>query len=126
MGRLVKGSVLGVMAACVLLGVAGVAPAFASSAWWHLGSSTRPTYLGAGQAKDEVWKLTMNASEGAFVVEVNGNFGVFGPNEAPSEVREGLEGLYGPCVKGPCFEVTGGPGPTPNVEYGTYEIRFVG
>jgi len=122
MGRLIKNGVLGVVAACVSLGVV-VAPAFASSAWWHLQSTSRPTYLQPGQAKDEVWQLTVQATEGRYVIENSKEeLNVLRVDESPHEVQEVLEEMYGSGD----VEVTGGPGLEPGIEYGTYEIRFGG
>jgi hypothetical protein len=65
--RLIKRGVLGVAIAGVLT-VAGAAPAYAESPWWHLSSASRPTYLQPGQAKDEVQEVTVSATAGSFVL----------------------------------------------------------
>jgi hypothetical protein len=127
MGRLIKSGALGVLAACALVCVAGVAPAFAASPWWHLSTTSRPSYIAPGQAQDEAWQLTVNANEGVYVIEgplVNGEVmdRALRVNEAPEEVQEVFEEFYGPGT----VEVLGGPGSDPSIEYGAYEIRFRG
>jgi hypothetical protein len=67
------------------------APAFAESAWWHLTSGARPTYLhvGGGQpevpakpAANEVQKVTVTATGGRFVLA----------NMTKEEVEKALKG----------------------------------
>jgi len=121
MGRAIKSGILGIFVAGALC-VAGAGPAYASSPWWHVISTSRPTYLQPEQAKDEVLELTVDANEGAYVVEKsNGSRAVLEADEAPQEVQEAIEELYGAGN----VEVTGGPGPDPNIEYGTYQIKFI-
>jgi hypothetical protein len=125
MWGLFKNGVLGVIAACVLVGVFGAAPACAASAWWHLASTSRPTYIQSGQAKDEVWQLTVDAVEGRYAIENSEKVTkALRANESPERVQKVLEEMYG-LVSGE-VEVRGGPGPVLGVEYGAYEIRFVG
>src|ERR1700722_2519743 len=125
MGGPIKSSVLSVIVACVLVCAAGVSSASASSAWWHLGSTTRPTYLHPGQGKDEAWQLTVDASEGLYVVDGREEkFKILRVDESPREVQGVIEEMYG-LAPGE-VEVDGGPGAQPGIEYGTYEIRFMG
>ena len=121
---------LGKMAASILtvcvFGCCAAVPAFAGSPWWHLSSSTRPTYLQPGQARDEVQQVTapIGATQelrpnGAGLLERKGaegsTVGVVG-GEAPEMLQEALEEAYG---KGN-VEVTSNP------PYEVYEIKFVG
>ena len=52
--------VLGVM----LLSLVGAGSAFAEAPWWHLTSSTRPTYIQPGEAQNSVVDLTVSATKG--------------------------------------------------------------
>jgi hypothetical protein len=57
----VSRSALACALGCVLFAwacVAGVAPAFANSGWWHLTAQSRPTIIKPGTAADEVQELT--------------------------------------------------------------------
>ncbi len=94
--RHIKRSILGVIICCVLT-LAGAAPAFALSPWWHLSSSSDPTYLQPGQARDEVQEVTVSSSEGRFVLQEPGTskFAFFEWDATSREVEEGLEGIYG-------------------------------
>ncbi len=69
--RLIKGSVLGVAAACVLA-MAGAAPALAEgeglAPWWGMTSGERPTDLRAGLGADAVQKLTVSATQGEVAI----------------------------------------------------------
>ena len=123
--RLLKRGVLGVIVTGVFVAMACVAPAFALSPWWHLSAASRPTYLQPGSAKDEVQRLTVNATGGQYgliphrraelerVVQVG---------EAPKQVEEVLEEVFGVGN----VEVTGGPGAGASNPYEVYEIRFKG
>jgi hypothetical protein len=121
--RLVKRSILGV-AAGLLVGLAGVAPAYALSPWWHLGVASRPTYLQPGKETDEVWHLTVSATNGNYRLYeyLSGQEFEFEVGEAPEQVQATLEGVYGAGN----VQVTGGPGPEHNNPYEVYEIKFVG
>ena len=108
----------------VLVGLFGVAPAYALSPWWHLSSSSRPSYLQPGKASDEVWRVTVSATAGAwrlyqFTSGITFNFSV---GETPASVQAAIEGRYGAGN----VQVTGGPGPEHNNPYEVYEIKFVG
>jgi hypothetical protein len=48
---------------------ASASPALAESPWWHLSTGSRPTYLKAGVARDEVRKLTVQATAGSYFLE---------------------------------------------------------
>jgi hypothetical protein len=106
---LLKSGVLGVCV--VLVGVfAGVSPALAGSAWWHLGSGERPAYLHHGAARNEVQELTISATGGEYVLERveagHEGFTVV-PFAATHEELQGLlEGMYGAGN----VKVSGGPG----------------
>jgi hypothetical protein len=105
------------------LALAGAAPAFAESPWWHLGSSARPTYLqklpGARPVKDEVLELAENGTGGVILLEknpglgdaVSGNDIVFNYNASAKQVQEAFEIEEGivPVYGHGNVEVTGGP-----------------
>ena len=114
----------GLILAGVLICLVGVGSANAASPWWHVSSTSRPTYLQAGVAKDEVQQLTVDATQGTYAVRnpANSKITLLSVNEAPGEVQAALEKVYGPGN----VEVTGGPGLESGIEYGTYEIKFVG
>jgi hypothetical protein len=61
---LIKRSILGVCVAVSLAGFASAPSASALSPWWHLTAGSRPSYLQAGVAKDEVQELTVSATAG--------------------------------------------------------------
>jgi hypothetical protein len=117
---------------CALLGTFALTAASARAEslypWWHLASSSQPTYLDPGQAKDDVERLTVSATSGGFSLYASGHDALeqrdFSVGEAPSQVQETLEEpeLYGTGN----VEVTGGPGPEHNNPYEIYEIKFVG
>jgi hypothetical protein len=110
MVRRVNKSVLGMVVGGVLVLLAcGAAPAFALSPWWHLSSTSTPTYLQPGQAKDEVQEVTVSATGGTFLL-IDGTalakreffnkkgepeFVVFNWDATHEEVQEGLEKIYG-------------------------------
>ena len=129
--RLIKRSILGVVATGALVVLVGVGSAYAGSPWWHLSSASQPTYLQPGQAKDEMQQVTVNASTGPYMLVDEGvGFRLEGAQlsvrlevgEEPKKVQEALEGMYG---KGG-VEVTGGPGPEATNPYEVYEVKFVG
>jgi hypothetical protein len=120
-----KSHILGVSVAGILAVLAGAAPAYAQSPWWHLSSSSQPTYLQPGQGKDEEQKITVTATGGQFAlarlekgVIVGGAF--FEYNATHEQMQSALEGVFGAGN----VEVTGGPGD----EEGTkpYVIKFIG
>ena len=120
---LVKRGILGV-AAGLLVGLAGVAPADALSPWWHLSVASRPTYLQPGKETDEVWHLTVSATKGKYTLydQALGPLFAFEVGEAPAQVQAAIEGVYGAGN----VQVTGNPGPEHNNPYEVYEIKFVG
>jgi hypothetical protein len=117
----VNKSVLGIVVGGVLVLLAcGAAPAFALSPWWHLSSTSDPTYLQPGQAKDEVQEVTVSATAEEFVL-IDGTafakleffnkkgepqFAFFKWDATSREMEEGLEGIYGVGK----VHVSGGPG----------------
>ncbi len=108
-----------------VVSLAAVAPAFANSPWWHLSSSTRPTYLRAGVAKDEVQKLTVEGNEGIYILRSsNSHIAVLRAGETPEGVQQALEEELGYGTG--TVRVTGAPGPGGNGPYEVYEITFVG
>ena len=123
--RVIRRSILGVVATGALVVLVGVGSAYAGSPWWHLSSASRPTYLQPGQAKDEVQQVTVYANTGPYLLFAG--YGVSPPaslegGEEPKKIQEALEGVYG---KGN-VEVAGGPGPGASNPYEVYEVKFVG
>jgi hypothetical protein len=116
--------------ACLVLLTATAASAEALSPWWHLTSSTYPSYIQPGQAKDEVQRVTVSATSGkyvltdegaGFLIEGRGANEVFTVGEEPKEVQTTLERMYGTGN----VEVTGAPGAGSN-PYEVYVVKFVG
>ena len=107
-----------------LLGGLACSPAYANSPWWHLSSSSRPTYLQPGQAKNEVQRLTVRASEGTYVVERPGvGVALLQAGETPEQVQRSLEEeLYGAGN----VSVTAGIGTEDTNPFEVYEIEFTG
>src|ERR1700722_11580040 len=137
--RLINRGALAVTVASMLVAAAGPASAYASSPWWHLSSSSRPTYLQPGQAKNEVQEIKVTATSGdVFVIEPVSleelqegkiEFGElkhteFVYNATHEEARSALEALYGIGN----VEVTGGPQGKPSVvtELEPYVVAFKG
>jgi hypothetical protein len=120
--RLIKSSVLCVLAAALLALVGGASPALASSPWWHLNSGSRPADLRPGSAEDEVQELTVSATGGELALEDQSTeeFDFFPWNASAQELQEGLEGLYG---KGN-VQVTGGPADAAGSK--PYAVTFAG
>jgi hypothetical protein len=115
---------------CLALLTSTAASAEGLSPWWHLTSSTYPSYIQPGQAKDEVQRVTVSASSGeyslrdegvGFLIEGRGASETFTVGEEPKEVQKGLERVYGTGN----VEVTGGPGEGSS-PYEVYEVKFVG
>jgi hypothetical protein len=107
--RHVNRSIVAMIVGGVLGMVTCAAPALAQSPWWHLSSSSLPTYLQPGQAKDEVQEVTVSATEGKFIL-IDGTafvkgelfnqkgeprFAFFEWDATSEEVQTGLEGIYG-------------------------------
>jgi hypothetical protein len=96
--RLLKSGVL--CLSLVLVGVFGcVSPVLAASAWWHVRSSERPSYLHHGAAQNEVQELTISATGGTYELRrreaghVAARVVAF---DATHEELQGiLEGMYG-------------------------------
>jgi hypothetical protein len=102
--------------------------------WWHLTTTTLPSDLQPGQAKDTVARIVVNATAGSFELkdkEGEQEAVTVGVNETPEALRESLETeeMYGPGnieVTSPC---TAAPNPSctkATNEYEVYEIKFVG
>jgi hypothetical protein len=102
--RLIGRGVLCAVVTCVLMLLGGGMTAQAASPWWHLSSSSRPTDLQPGQAKDEVQEVKVNAAGGFFYlaeVDAHGNPNYENVTRLPfgataAEVQSGLEAqVYG-------------------------------
>jgi hypothetical protein len=121
MARTISRSILGVLAVTVIGLACSASSAMALSPWWHLTSGERPTPIQPGLAQDEVQEVTVSATGGLVIL--------FGPKETIAvvnwnativEMREALEGIYGPGN----VEVTGGPGDETGSK--PYVIRSIG
>jgi hypothetical protein len=105
-----------VVSSLLLLG-ATAAQAEELKPWWHLASSTRPTYLNPAAAKDETLQLTVSATAGKYRLEDGKTKKARTLNVGATfaQVQEALEELYGTET----VEVTGSSSEA-------YEIKFVG
>jgi hypothetical protein len=111
------------LCAVLMVGVvfAGYSSAFALSPWWHLMSSSRPTDLRPGSARDAVQKVTVSATGGEFLVGVGGQPERVVKFDAPApEFQSILEELYG---RGN-VQVSGGPGDETGSK--PYVVTFMG
>ncbi len=100
----------------------------AGSPWWHLVSTSQPSYIQPGTAKQQVWQLTVSATGGTYELEET-PYGIVGleAGESPANVQATLEGslrihFYFP--PGPIMEVTARSGPYN--QYEMYEIKLLG
>jgi hypothetical protein len=118
--RSVKRGLLVVVGTATLLAglLAGSSSAFADGGWWHLTSGTRPGYLRAGVAQNEVQEIVTTPGEfegkpgtafelyvesegqlesaGLFVSEpLAKELGYAFPAATPANVQAALEGIYG-------------------------------
>jgi hypothetical protein len=107
--------------AVVLTTLVGVSSTFADAPWWHVTAGSRPSYLQAGVAKDEVqqivtdpgarWQLLVGGTPVTHPFEIEGLFESapyegFGVTQATHEnIQAALETVYGAGN----VEVTGGP-----------------
>ena len=113
-------------AAAVWLGaLVGAAPANANSPWWHLGIQSRPSYLQAGKAVDEVQEVTVSGEKGLYKLASyegmqRGHDALISASAAPAEVQRELESeVFGEKN----VSVTNGQ-PVPGGK--SYKITFVG
>jgi hypothetical protein len=135
-----------VLALCLALPASAVCllafsppPAQASSAWWHLTSGSRPSYLHSGLAQSEVQEVSVSGSAGeAFILanmtpsqvlkeefetpEGEVRFAFLEVGAEPATIQAALEApsLYGPGN----VEVSGGPGAPSGLE--PYVVKFKG
>jgi hypothetical protein len=117
-----------------LLSIAAAsASAEALSPWWHLHSTTDPTYLQPSTAREQVYRLTVSATAGEVTLQLKphppyGTVPVSLPirvGETPEEVVSAFEGAVVEELPspGPLTKVTATPGPYGQDE--TYEITVV-
>jgi hypothetical protein len=125
--RLMKGSMLGTVAASLVL-LASAGSAFAEAPWWNLSSALRPANLVPGTARDEVEEVTVSATAGSFElweVEESGaereaRAAQLPFNATAAEVQAGVEqSVYG---GGREVEVAEGSGDTP--EHHAWVVTF--
>jgi hypothetical protein len=118
----VKRGVTAVFVAAAIVAGLGASSASAASPWWHLTSNLRAGSIKPGHAKDEVFQLTVEGSEGLYLLEGEGSgstTAIARVGATSQELQAVLEEMYGSGN----VEVTGGPGE----EGGTpYEIKFIG
>jgi hypothetical protein len=105
-----------------------VAPAFAETEcsgckpWWHVTSLSRPSYLQAGQATDEVQEVRLSSDEGIYRLTEPGNpagSALISAEAGAGEVQRQLEEAYGAGT----VKVARAPGPAGGK---AYRITFVG
>jgi hypothetical protein len=121
--RTINRSVLCGLAVVLSVLVWGSSCALASSPWWHLTSSARPTSIQPGLAQSEVQELAVSATGGeVFVVGPSPLEAAvrFKWDASDQEAQEAFEEVYG---RGN-VEVTGGPGDEKATK--PYKIAFVG
>jgi hypothetical protein len=97
--RTVVGAPLAIVLALCVVILAGAAPAYAESPWWHLTSLSRPSYLQPGQGKDEVQEVQLSSGEGYFVLseaERPSRYALLSASASAGEVQHALEAeVYG-------------------------------
>ncbi len=120
--RSICARVLSAVVTVATIGLVGAGPGYGATPWWHFSSSSRPTVLQPGQAKNEVQQLTVEANEGSYSVGPRGASPVlFEVAETPAKMQKVLEKeFYGTGN----VQVTAGPG-AGNNPYEVYEIEFV-
>jgi hypothetical protein len=117
-----KARMIALLVPFVALFALSAAPALASP-WWSLTSSSRPTYLQSGQAKDEVEQIRVSATEGTAILEGETRRFRLAVGEEPQEVQEALEQrLYGPGN----VQVREAPSVEHLNAHEVYEVTFVG
>src|ERR1700679_353277 len=124
---ILKRGLTGSLLVCAIVVGLAASSASAASPWWHLASHLRTGSIQPGHAKDEVFELTVEGTEGAYALQGEGE-GQEVEGEVVSAVRVGaaatnrelqekLEEIYGSGN----VEVTGGP-----EENGAhYKIEFI-
>ncbi|HEY5193988.1 MAG TPA: hypothetical protein VIJ39_08995, partial [Solirubrobacteraceae bacterium] len=118
----VKRGVTGSLVACVIVAGMAASSASAASPWWHLTTNLRSSSIQPGHAKDEVFQLTVEGSEGLYLLEGEGEgeaTAIATVGATNQELQERLEEMYGSGN----VEVTGGPGEEGGAPY---EIKFIG
>jgi hypothetical protein len=118
--RSIERGILGPFTIAMLMVLCNASPAVALSPWWHLTSSSRPTHIQPGAARDEVQEITVSATEGIFALTAQSGFEIFQWNATHEEVQAGLEGIYGVGN----VTVSGGPGDETGSK--PYIVTFVG
>jgi hypothetical protein len=132
-------TVVAALASLAFLGSASAASGETLSAWWHLRTSTRPSYIQPGTATDEVQRVTVDAGVNTYSLGRSGGglLGRFTDEEVGSgqveltrtasvaEIQAALESpeMYGPGV----IEVTEVTTTQQKAEEVlSYDVRFVG
>src|SRR6185312_16472652 len=101
------------LVACVIIAGLAASSASAASPWWHLTTNLRSNTIHPGHAKDETYQLTVEGSEGAYLLEDEeeteygeGYTAIIKVGETSQEVQEALEEIYSPVYGPDCVEVT--------------------
>ena len=124
-----------VMSSLLLIAAAPACAEGSASSWWHLRTMTNPTYLQSSSAREQVFKLTVNATAGEFRLGILPHGSTYGAiptgisisvGESPEEVVKTFEAVADEEMPspGPIMQATARPGP--NNQYETYEIKLVG
>ncbi len=125
-------AVAAIVAGCVL-GVVGSSAWGAEEPWWHLVSTSAPSSVQPGQARNEVQRLTVSATKGdVFIANGRQREAIANGEQASNyahinvpynitagQLQEQLEKYVFPADK---VVVTGGPGDEKGTKY--YEITF--
>src|ERR1700689_1545588 len=78
----------------------------APAPWWHVTVSTAPASVARGAAHDEVQEVTVDATGGEFILDMEGHLiGILPYNATHEALQRVLEHVYG----AENVEVTGGP-----------------
>jgi hypothetical protein len=113
------------VAAIWLVVLAGAAPAYAQSPWWHLSSQSRPSYLQPGKATNEVQEVRVSGEEGLYLLAshrglARGHKALISASATTAQVQHELESeVFG---AGNVTVASGQPVPGGK----SYKITFVG
>jgi hypothetical protein len=113
----------------LLLLVPSSASAEELSPWWHLSTTSRPSYINPSAAKDEVLRLTVSATSGHYHLEHENlkhekKTHLLSFEASAEQVQQAFEKLYEAEAGPGNIEVTGGPGNGTGSD--PYEIKFIG
>jgi hypothetical protein len=116
--------VLVVFVVVCVVGCLWVPVVSAQVGWWHMSSSSRPTFLHSGVGKQEVQQVRVDATGGIYALRrpETGALAVLEPGASAELMQQELESpsMYGPGN----VEVSGGPGDAGGTK--PYVIKFKG